>query len=190
MDVRPLLRVLAIVLLVIAVSLGLHALAFLTHRTTGTCLFFAGSVLILLTIYQVSYGMPLIRIAGVMPSTTPALGWNAEHVIAYYYEVIISTGFGLMLLGASYGGRQIRAVLGFTPLRIIGIVSYSIYLLHMPLLHNVMRTFLALHQTQHTLFVKYLLTLLAEVVPLAIVLYLVVERPRMRWARQRTSHKN
>lgn len=164
---------------------GSRAFAFLTHRVTGNCMFVAGCVISLTTIYQISFGMPLIRIAGVVPSTNPVLGWRAENTIAQYFEFIESIGFGLILAGVSYGDQKIRDMLGFTPIRIIGIVSYSIYLLHLPLLHNVMLIFPVLHQSPNTLFVKYLFTLLAQILPFSILLYLIVEQPSIRWARRR-----
>ena len=65
------------------------------------------------------------------------------------------------------------------------VVSYTVYLLHLPLLHNVLHLYRVKNETPNSLYTKYLVTLLAQLLPISIFLYLTVERPIMRWARQR-----
>lgn len=164
---------------------GSRLLSPLTNRVVGSGMFLAGCIITVGCMYLVNPSMPLIHIAGTATPKVPIIGWKAEIMVARYFEIVESVGFALILAGASHGGQMIRALLGFTPLRIIGIVSYSVYLLHLPLLHNVMGIYPVAHQSPNALFVRYLVTLLAQVLPLSIALYLVVERPVMRWARQR-----
>lgn len=164
---------------------GSRVLSLLTHPVTGSCMFLIGCLIAVSCMYLTNPSMPLIHIAGTVPPKITVIGAHAEFILKRYFELVETVGCALILAGATYGSRMIRAALGFTPLRILGIVSYSIYLLHLPLLDNVRRIYPILHQSPNTVFAQYLVTLLAQVLPLSILLYLVVERPFMRWARQR-----
>ena len=159
-------------------------LSLVTSRAGGV-MFAAGLLITLGSMYLNYPSMPLIHVAGAVPSNVSVLGPVAGRMLAIYFEPVQSVGFALILAGAIYGHQMIRAVFSFTPLRIIGIVSYSIYLLHLPLLHNIVHIYPHLNQTPNTLFVKYLVTVLAQMLPISILLYLAVERPIMRWARKR-----
>ncbi len=56
--------------------------------------------------------------------------------IAYpsFAESPMTLGFTLMLAGLLWSGAWIKSVASFAPLRLIGIISYSIYLWHLPVL--------------------------------------------------------
>jgi peptidoglycan/LPS O-acetylase OafA/YrhL len=160
-------------------------LSLITSRAAGGAMFIAGLLITVGSMYLNYPSMPLIHVAGAVPSNVSVLGPVAGRMLATYFEPVQSVGFALILAGAIYGHQIIRAVFSFTPLRIIGIVSYSVYLLHLPLLHNIVHIYPHLNQTPNTLFVKYLVTVLAQMLPISIVLYLAVERPIMSWARKR-----
>ncbi|HLV99370.1 MAG TPA: acyltransferase [Ktedonobacterales bacterium] len=52
----------------------------------------------------------------------------------YSYWTLIAFGFTLILAGVLFGGQCIRAALSVLPLRFIGVVSYSMYLWHLPIM--------------------------------------------------------
>lgn len=54
----------------------------------------------------------------------------------YFEEPAMAAGFGLLLLGAVLGPPSASRVLSIAPLRLVGIVGYSVYLWHMPLLYQ------------------------------------------------------
>ena len=54
----------------------------------------------------------------------------------YFEEPSMAFGFGLLLLGAVLGPPRASRVLSVAPLRLVGIVGYSVYLWHMPLLYQ------------------------------------------------------
>lgn len=160
-------------------------LATLTRPAVATVFFVAGCVITLGTMYLVTPSMPLLHIPGTLPPATTPIGAQAMDILNTYFEMVVSVGFALILFGATFGAPAIRTALGFLPLRILGIVSYSIYLIHLPLLYNLVNVFPTGSHTPNGLFFRYLLLLLAQVIPLSIALYLFVERPAMRWARNR-----
>jgi peptidoglycan/LPS O-acetylase OafA/YrhL len=163
-----------------------RALSLLTSRPVGNAMFIAGCVITLSAIYLAYPRLPLLYVSGANPAVASSIiGVRGVHALNQYFEMVESVGFALILAGATHGGRMIRALLSFTPLRIIGIVSYTVYLLHLPLLHNVIHLYHVKTETPNSLFVKYLVTLLAQLLPISIFLYLTVERPIMRWARRR-----
>jgi peptidoglycan/LPS O-acetylase OafA/YrhL len=52
----------------------------------------------------------------------------------YWWGLTVSLGFTLVIGGIIVGGPWLRAAFGFLPLRLIGIVGFSAYLWHMPLI--------------------------------------------------------
>jgi peptidoglycan/LPS O-acetylase OafA/YrhL len=59
----------------------------------------------------------------------------------YYFleEVPFAVGYGLMLLGACLGPLGLRRLFSFGPACFIGVIGYSVYLLHMPLIWHINR---------------------------------------------------
>lgn len=107
------------------------------------------------------------------------LGSDASWYGVAWAIVIVSTLAGRGLL---------RRVFEFGPLRIVGVVSFSAYMWHMPIMESLRRTSL-----RGSPFAA--LVVLAVIVAVSIVSYLVVERPAMEafsnWARrgkQRRQH--
>ncbi len=88
---------------------------YLTARWMGIGSFLVGGLI-------VAYTMNTIVYPGPLPTY-------------YFWEPSVSIGFSLMIGGVIVGGRALQAPFGFLPLRFIGLVGYSAYLWHMPLIY-------------------------------------------------------
>jgi peptidoglycan/LPS O-acetylase OafA/YrhL len=102
---------------------------------------------------------------------------SAEGIYAQYYSTISGLGSSLILISALNGRGGFLRLLRFTFLRFIGIISFSIYLLHIFVMSYYAGEF-------YVQFGIYLTTLLifALVVLLSSFTYLGIERPFMRLA--------
>lgn len=112
-----------------------------------------------------------------------------QTLVYYSYFLIASLGFTLILAGILFGGQWIRSMFSFTPLRLIGIISYSIYLWHLPIIHlfNSYPNILALPPERR--FLHVLLGTASSVFLLAAGLYLAVEKPFMVLGRKKSPTK-
>lgn len=102
---------------------------------------------------------------------------SAEGVYAQYYSTISGLGSSLILISALNGSGGFLRLLKFTFLRFIGIISFSIYLLHI----FVMSYFAGKFYVQFGIYLTALL-IFALVVFLSTLTYLGIERPFMRLA--------
>ena len=75
--------------------------------------------------------IPHVDLAGLM--VTPGVQWGAD-VISY--PLLVGLGFGGLVLAILWGGQWIRFLFEVSPIRIIGLFSYSLYLWHLPIIHG------------------------------------------------------
>ena len=75
--------------------------------------------------------IPRVELAGLL--VTPGARWGMD-VIGY--PLLVGLGYGGLMLAILWGGRWIRFPFEFAPMRIIGLVSYSLYLWHLPNIHG------------------------------------------------------
>jgi peptidoglycan/LPS O-acetylase OafA/YrhL len=99
----------------------------------------------------------------------------------YYYldEIFPAFAYTLLIAGVLFGGGWQKAFFSFTLFRIIGIVGYSIFLWHMPLIYlfNSYPQIAAMRPEQR--FPQVLLNTSIAVFMLGIAFYLLVEKPFM-----------
>lgn len=90
----------------------------LTNHWAGKCYFLLGAVIALISMQ---------RLGGFFLEGIP---------IAYppFAELATTIGFTLILAGLLWGGHRLQVTGGFGPLRFAGIISYSAYLWHIPIL--------------------------------------------------------
>ena len=116
--------------------------------------------------------------AGMYLFLIPRIGigiFSAEGIYVQYYSTIGGLGSSLILISALNGAGGFLRLLQFTFLRFIGIISFSIYLLHV----FVMSYFAGEFYVQFGIYLCALL-IFALVVLLSTLTYLTIERPFMR----------
>ncbi|HEU5343181.1 MAG TPA: acyltransferase [Ktedonobacterales bacterium] len=64
---------------------------------------------------------------------TPGAQWGAAIIL---YPLVVGVSFGALTLGAVWGGPVVRAIFAAPPLRFIGLISYSLYVWHAPILRG------------------------------------------------------
>jgi peptidoglycan/LPS O-acetylase OafA/YrhL len=142
-------------------------------RQAGPWLWTGGVLLLLFMAmqhYTLEYGYrwPVLPALFLMP------GW--------LLELGFSLGFGLCILAILSGSAWLRNPFAWTPLRWIGLVSYSMYIWHLPLLgtfiHHIGPSLVGLPS-----FITYSLFwvwVAVVIIPFSFVLYVLIEKPGMR----------
>ena len=144
----------------------------LTHPTAGKIYFAAGCAVVIACMNWVSvisshYGYSYQKLVTERGARIPY----------YLAEIPFAIGFTLLLGGVIFGGPWLQYFFGCTPLRVIGILGYSIYLWHVPLLYlfSSFPSFVKLAPPQR--FPAVLGTTSVALVVLCTGFYLAVEKP-------------
>ena len=98
---------------------------------------------------------------------TPGASWGLDLIT---YPLVVGVSFGALTLGAVWGGPLIWAVFAAPPLRFIGLISYSIYVWHLPILHGDLAPFAPM-----PLWLRLICVLLVSYLS-----YQLLERPFLR----------
>jgi peptidoglycan/LPS O-acetylase OafA/YrhL len=93
----------------------------------------------------------------------------------------------LVLAGLVFGAPGVKQVFSFVPLRIIGIISYSAFLWHGPLLFAIQRIPSIQAREPNDRMVPIMLHLLPLLLVVSVASYLLVEKPFLVTARRRPS---
>jgi peptidoglycan/LPS O-acetylase OafA/YrhL len=123
----------------------------------------------------------------------PAL--NVIHPVAFDYnivsEFVMASGFGLCLTAILFGTFSLRRVFEWNPLRFMGMISYSLYIWHLPLLNFFMNNVgpQMAAWNPFAAYSLYLLWILLVIIPFTFLCYKFVEKPWMdlsaQWTKKR-----
>jgi peptidoglycan/LPS O-acetylase OafA/YrhL len=118
--------------------------------------------------------------------------WNGNeryHAIAFFEPLLesygwlsefgLSLGYGLCILALLFGSTPLRLPFEWAPLRGIGLISYSMYMWHLPLLGRI-AVYVQLVQAAIPPWLTYLLYwvgVLLIIVPFSYALYKMIEHP-------------
>lgn len=124
-----------------------------------------GNGLLLGALALIALAAPHWALSGV--KFAPGVRWDTPTLL---YPLLTGAGFGALLLAILWGGRAIGRIFAWGPLRFVGLISYSLYIWHLPVLHAQIPLFAGMPLTLRVVF--------AFVV--AYLSYQLVERPFLR----------
>lgn len=97
-------------------------------------------------------------------------------------EICLAVGFGLCVLGILYGTDKFQRPFAWAPLRWLGLISYSMYMWHLPLIAILLNT--VGHHLQgwntYAALGLYWCWVLIIVLPVSFLMYIWVEKPWMK----------
>ena len=111
------------------------------------------------------------------------LGWFGW----YMREISVSIGFILILAGLLWGGERLQARFSLAPLRLIGIIGFSAYLWHLPVITLLLRFPDIATLSPSAEFLTMLWRVSIAVVLVSAFFYLTVEKPFLLIGRRRPS---
>ena len=111
---------------------------------------------------------------------TPVMMQNFD----WLNEMLLAIGFGLCIAAILYGSRGLKAIFNWPVLRWVGLISFSLYIWHIPLLvlfqSRIVPLFQSLHLNRFAIYSLYWVWVLGFIFPFAFLSYLIVEKPWMR----------
>lgn len=155
----------------------------LTSPRMGVALFAVGVLVVLATMWRLgnrslanNYADPLQY----MNTDRPA------DLLYYYMESIpFGVGYGLMLCGLALATGWLQRIFSFKPLAYVGVIGYSVYLLHMPLLYVINNYgWLQAMGNPKTHFLALLGVAVPAIFLVSTAFFRAVERPAMEWSRR------
>ena len=96
-------------------------------------------------------------------------------------EMFLAVAFGMCILAILFGPRELQRPFAWKPLRWIGLISYSLYIWHLPILtlgHHLMPGYSQLNQYVAYIFCWVWMAVAA--VPFSILFYAFIERPGIK----------
>jgi peptidoglycan/LPS O-acetylase OafA/YrhL len=118
-------------------------------------------------------------------------GWGTAESLGVQDIIVGLAGVCLLVAGARVGRNPVRTVLAWKPLAFVGTFSFSLYLIHAPLIQVIWQYILAPLHPGHLGTLAALLLLGAPViVGAAYLFYLVIERPAAAWSRRASSKRS
>ncbi|HLJ33515.1 MAG TPA: acyltransferase [Ktedonobacteraceae bacterium] len=98
-------------------------------------------------------------------------------------EICLALGFGLCVIAILYGSAHLQHPFTWRPLRWIGLISFSMYMWHLPLLIIAMNlvTYHFAAWGGYRIYGFYWLWVLLVVIPVSFLMYIWVEKPWMKF---------
>ena len=119
--------------------------------------------------------------------------WKLIDPISVYYNgwfnyfdlfsnLFVAIGYGLCILAILYAPSAFQSLFAWKPLRWIGLISFSMYMLHLPLL-NVFHDYVLPHLTglnSYALYPLFWIWFAVVIVPVSFLMFILIEKPFMK----------
>jgi len=150
-------------------------------KKAGICYFVGGLFLLLMNMCILG------RLSVMQGFTNPEhlLASNAPEALIYYFceSMPFALSYGLIILGAALAPQGLRDAISRPFLCLFGVLGYSIYLVHMPLLHTLNEhAIIASAADASSHFIRLFLLGTIVVLAASLGLFHAIEKPSMRWA--------
>ncbi|GER87049.1 hypothetical protein KDW_12110 [Dictyobacter vulcani] len=148
----------------------------LRQRLKNTSLFFVPLGLLLLfcmSIWHYNVGHMQVPAFAFLNVLAPQFEW--------LNEMIIALGYGSCVLGILFGPEWLQGIFSWKPLVWIGLISYGLYMWHLPLIsffHVQLLPHIPI--TGQASYLLYWLSVLVIVIPVALLSYHLIEKPCTR----------
>ncbi|WP_164284217.1 acyltransferase family protein [Stenotrophomonas maltophilia] len=109
---------------------------------------------------------------------------GAARLFYYFESMPFAVAYGLIILGLSLGSSMLKRSFASIPgLALFGVLGYSIYLIHMPLLYTMNNHYWIAAETHPWWHLaKFLTAGTGVILLLSLILFLTVEKPSMIWS--------
>lgn len=150
-------------------------------ETAGIVYFVTGVVLLFMAMAVLGR----LSILGGFTNPELLLASTSRGALVYYFgeSMPFALAYGLIILGAALAPQRLRDWISRPILSLFGVLGYSIYLIHMPLLHTLDKhAFVAGAGNTSSHFIRLLALGTVVIVVASLALFHAIEKPSMVWA--------